>query len=117
MHNEAAMSRPDRIDINPEVMLGKPVIRGTRITVELLLRKLSEGATEADLLHAYPHLTPADVRAAIAYAADRVGAEPRLPETKAPASEGVLHERLKLRERYRGRTSPTDVVRAERDGR
>jgi uncharacterized protein (DUF433 family) len=42
----------DRIEINPEVMLGKPVVRGTRIPVELILRKLSEGAAEADLLEA-----------------------------------------------------------------
>jgi uncharacterized protein (DUF433 family) len=69
----------DRIDINPEVMLGKPVIRGTRITVELLLRKLSEGATEADLLDAYPHLTSEDIKAAIAYAADTVARGPRAP--------------------------------------
>ena len=60
----------NRIEINPAVVLGKPVIRGTRIKVELLLRKLSEGATEADLLDAYPNLTAEDIRAAIAYAAD-----------------------------------------------
>lgn len=65
----------DRITIDAEVMQGKPVIRGTRITVDLLLRKLSEGATEADLLDAYPHLTAADVRAALAYAADAVSHE------------------------------------------
>ena len=59
----------DRIEINPSVMLGKPVIRGTRIPVELLLRKLSEGATEADLQDAYPRLTRDDVHAALAYAA------------------------------------------------
>jgi uncharacterized protein (DUF433 family) len=59
-----------RIEINPAVMLGKPVIRGTRIPVELLLRKLSEGATEADLLDAYPRLTREDIYAALAYAAD-----------------------------------------------
>jgi len=53
-----------RIEINPEVMMGKPVIRGTRIPVELLLRRLSEGATEADLLEAYPRLTTADIEAA-----------------------------------------------------
>jgi Protein of unknown function (DUF433) len=47
----------DRIAVDPDVMLGKPVIRGTRITVELILRKLSEGASEAELLEAYPHLT------------------------------------------------------------
>jgi uncharacterized protein (DUF433 family) len=71
----AAMSTSNRIEINPGIMLGKPVIRGTRITVELLLRSLSEGATEQDLLEAYPHLTHEDIQAAIAYAADAVGRE------------------------------------------
>lgn len=65
----------NRIEINPHVMLGKPVIRGTRIPVELLIRKLSEGATEADLLDAYPRLTPADIRAALAFAADSLAHE------------------------------------------
>ncbi len=65
----------DRIEINPEVMLGKPVIRGTRITVELILRKLSEGMDEADLLDAYPRLSQADIQAALAYAADTVSHE------------------------------------------
>ena len=50
------MTITDRIAIDPNVMMGKPVIRGTRITVELILRKLSEKATEADLLDAYPQL-------------------------------------------------------------
>ena len=62
----------DRIEINAEVMLGKPVIRGTRVTVELLLRKLSEGAAEDDLLDAYPRITREDVRAAVRFAADTV---------------------------------------------
>jgi uncharacterized protein (DUF433 family) len=65
----------DRIEINPDVMLGKPVIRGTRIPIELILRKLAEGATEADLLDAYPRLTQDDVRAALAYAADSLAHE------------------------------------------
>jgi uncharacterized protein (DUF433 family) len=69
------MADDSRIEINPKVMLGKPVIRGTRIPVELLLRKLSEGATEADLLDAYPRLTTADIRAAIAFAADTIAHE------------------------------------------
>ena len=72
----------DRIEINPNVMLGKPVIRGTRIPVEFILRKLSEGATEAELLDGYPRLTSEDIRAALAYAADTVGHE----ETLALAS-------------------------------
>ena len=62
--------QPDRIEINPNVMLGKPVIKGTRIPVELIIRKLSEGATESDLLDAYPRMTKMDIHAALAYAAD-----------------------------------------------
>ncbi len=69
------MTVTDRIEINPKVMLGKPVIRGTRITVELILRKLSEGAKEADLLDAYPRLTGEDIQAAIGYAADTIANE------------------------------------------
>ena len=65
----------DRIEIDPAVMLGKPVIRGTRIPVELVIRKLSESATEADLLDAYPRLTQADIKAALAYAADSLAHE------------------------------------------
>ena len=58
-----------RITASHEVMLGKPVVRGTRLTVELLLRKMSEGATTADLLRMYPQLEEADVQATLAYAA------------------------------------------------
>lgn len=69
------MTFTNRVEINPRVMLGKPVIRGTRIPVELLLRKLSEGATEADLLEAYPRLTREDLQAAMRYAADSLAHE------------------------------------------
>jgi uncharacterized protein (DUF433 family) len=65
----------DRIEVNANVMVGKPVIRGTRVPVELILRKLAEGATEKDVVDAYPHLVSEDVRAAIAYAADVVARE------------------------------------------
>jgi len=58
----------DRIEVNPKVMLGKPVILGTRIPVELLLRKLGEGATLGELLDAYPCLSREDIQAALAYA-------------------------------------------------
>ena len=73
------MARANRIEINPKIMLGKPVIRGTRIPVELLLRKLGEGATEAQLLDAYPRLKPEDIRAAITYAAQALAHEENLP--------------------------------------
>lgn len=59
-----------RLEINPKVMLGKPVIRGTCIPVELVLRKLAEGASPRDLMDAYPHLTADDIQAAIAHAAE-----------------------------------------------
>jgi uncharacterized protein (DUF433 family) len=69
------MPAKERIEINPKVMLGKPVIRGTRIPVELILRKLAEGAAESELLESYPHLTEEDIRAAITYAADTLAHE------------------------------------------
>lgn len=69
------MTITDRIEINPKVMMGKPVIWGTRIPVELILRKLSEGAAEDDLLDAYSRLTRADIQAAVGYAADTVAHE------------------------------------------
>jgi len=75
------MNATDRIETDPNVMLGKPVIRGTRIPVELILRKLSVGATEAELLDAYPRLTAEDIRAALAYAADTVAHEETLALT------------------------------------
>lgn len=63
------MTHP-RIAIDPAVMMGKPCISGTRITVELILRKLGAGRSIAELLDAYPPLTEDDVRAALAFAAD-----------------------------------------------
>lgn len=72
------MTITDRIEIAPRVMLGKPVIRGTRITVEQILRKLSEGISEADLLDAFPRLTREDIHAAIGYAADTLAHEETL---------------------------------------
>jgi uncharacterized protein (DUF433 family) len=69
------MRGQERIEVNPKVLLGKPVIRGTRISVELILRKLGEGASDRDLLESYPHLTKEDIRAAITYAADTLAHE------------------------------------------
>ena len=69
------MTLTDRVEVNPRVMLGKPVIRGTRIPVDLILRKLSEGASEGDLIDAYPRLTRDDIHAAMRYAADTIAHE------------------------------------------
>jgi uncharacterized protein (DUF433 family) len=62
------MANAPRIVADPKVMMGKPVIEGTRITVELILTRLSEGRSVADILTEYPHLTQAQVTAAIDYA-------------------------------------------------
>ena len=59
-----------RIELDPAVMLGKPVIRNTRIPVELILRKLAEGAAIEELLDAYPRLVEDDIRARLSDAAD-----------------------------------------------
>ncbi len=65
----------DRITVDSEVMLGKPIIKGTRITIQLILKKLSEDMSFEDILEAYPHLTRADILAALSYSADVVGQE------------------------------------------
>ena len=65
----------NRIEINPEVMRGKPVIRGTRIPVELIIRDMGQGATEEDLLQSYPRLKKEDIMAALTYAADTIANE------------------------------------------
>ena len=78
----------DRIQMDPAVVLGKPVIRGTRIPVELIVRKYSEGATEGELLQTYPHLSVGDLRAALAYAADALAHEEVIvPEGSATAGK------------------------------
>jgi len=68
----------DYIESNAGVMLGKPVIKGTRITVALILKKLSEGATQQQLLTAYPSLSPVAINAALAYASDVISNETKI---------------------------------------
>lgn len=65
----------DRIEINPKIMFGKPVITGTRVTVEHILRKLAGGMTVKEILTDHPHLLPDDVYAAVAFAADYMAHE------------------------------------------
>ena len=63
------------IERNPEIMLGKPVIKGTRITVELIMRKLAEGYNVDSILKSYPHLTQEQIYATLEYAADLIANE------------------------------------------
>jgi len=64
-----------RIEINPEIMRGKPVIKGTRITVESVLRKLGAGMSAKEIMADHPHLTEDGIRAAQAFAADHIADE------------------------------------------
>lgn len=66
------MNWSERIGTVPGVMLGKPVILNTRITVELVLEKLSHGETIEQILEAHPHITREDVLACLAFATDSV---------------------------------------------
>ncbi len=70
-----------RISIDPAIMFGKPCIKGTRVPVYLIVMMFAEGETLEGVLEAYPHITAEDVRAALAYAADRSA------DTVLPAAE------------------------------
>jgi len=69
------MAWEDRIALDPAVLTGKPVIRGTRLAVDFVIGLLAEGWTEADILGNYPGVTVEDIRACLAYAHERLGAE------------------------------------------
>jgi len=68
-------TRHERIVMNPRIMVGKPTVKGTRITVEMILRKLGAGMTPEEVLRDHPHLTLDDIRAAQAFAADYLAEE------------------------------------------
>ena len=65
----------DYIEQRPDVMMGKPVIKGTRLTVEQIIEDLSGGATETEVIEAYPRLQPEHIRAALAFAAASLSSE------------------------------------------
>lgn len=65
------MSRSDLIVVDPDILVGKPIIKGTRISVELVLARLADGWSFDDLLAAYPHLTHEQLQAVVAFAAEQ----------------------------------------------
>ncbi len=69
------MPKHERIEINPQIMFGKPVIKGTRIPVEHVLRKLGAGMTVEEIIADHPRLTADDIRAAQKFAADYLADE------------------------------------------
>ncbi|HEV8579887.1 MAG TPA: DUF433 domain-containing protein [Thermoanaerobaculia bacterium] len=106
----------DRIISNPEILGGKPCVKGTRISVEFLLELVAQGASRADILTAYPHLTAEDVEQALRYASRFLENEvvistetPEMSEARQIAEE--WHRRLA------GKMSSdsTDLIRETRD--
>jgi uncharacterized protein (DUF433 family) len=69
------MNWQDYIEQRRDIMMGKPVFKGTRLTVEMVLEQLGNGAPEDDLLSAYPKLKPEHIKAAMAFAAAALGFE------------------------------------------
>ena len=68
-----------RIKVDPKIMVGKPIIKGTRITVELILRLMAQGMTEKQILDNYTHLKKQDIKAVLEYALHTVEEERVLP--------------------------------------
>jgi uncharacterized protein (DUF433 family) len=77
------MTRP-LIESNPSVMMGKPVVAGTRVTVETILEKLAAGESADEILEAHPRLTPEAIRAALAFAAEALRADVVYPVSESP---------------------------------
>ncbi len=73
--SETTMNYMDRITADPGIMPGKPIIKGTRITVEILLKKLSGGYAVDDLLRDYPHLTKEDILSGVRHASEIIANE------------------------------------------
>lgn len=73
----------ERLTVDPEILGGKPIIKGTRITVEFILELLGSGVSEEEVLHDYPHLTREDLQACLSYAAHSLRNEIYLDLRKA----------------------------------
>jgi uncharacterized protein (DUF433 family) len=73
------MNISSHIEINPRIMMGKPVIKGTRITVEMILESLATGESIENLLSSYPRLTKESILAALAFAANALKGEKTYP--------------------------------------
>lgn len=73
------MKWEDRIVASPDVLVGKPVVKGTRLSVEFIVDLLAGGWTQEEILNNYPNLTAEDIRACLAYASELLHAEKMFP--------------------------------------
>jgi uncharacterized protein (DUF433 family) len=74
-----AVEIADRIVVDPDILVGQPIIRGTRISVEFIIGLLADGWTEPQILEDYPHLAHEDIAACLAYARDVVAEQTVYP--------------------------------------
>jgi uncharacterized protein (DUF433 family) len=81
------MNWQDRITLNPKILVGKPIIKGTRIAVEFVMDLLGRGWTPEQILREYDHLTPEDIQACLAYASDVLKSE----RVHLLTTEGIPH--------------------------
>jgi len=72
----------ERIVVDKRIMVGKPVIKGTRIPVDAIVRRIAEGMTVKEILEDYPNLTEGDIKAALEYCADVISGEDIMPLIK-----------------------------------
>lgn len=85
VEEDTQMDWRDRITSNPEILVGKPVIKGTRISVELILGWLANGWSFDKIIEAYPHISREDILAALAFAAEMMHEEQYIARHKATA--------------------------------
>jgi uncharacterized protein (DUF433 family) len=83
---EAAMDWQERIVLDPDILVGKPVVKGTRLAVELIIDLMAEGWSEAEILRNYPGLTREDLQACLGYASSLLPAEKVYPLAGQPAT-------------------------------
>lgn len=84
--------RKDQIASNPKILGGKPVIAGTRISVELILDRISAGMSEKEILMDYPHLSAGQIQAAVAYAKKIVAQKSKPAREDVPPVTLYTHE-------------------------
>ena len=80
-----ALHWEDRIEVNPNVLLGKPVVKGTRLSVELVIDSLAQGWSDEEILGNYPQLSSEDIHACLAYAGNRLRSEKVYPLHNRPS--------------------------------
>lgn len=73
------MAEHSRITLDPDILAGKPVIRGTRLSVEFIIGLMADGWTEVDILKNYPGIVHEDILACLAYARDTLSSEKVFP--------------------------------------